>query len=88
MDITVLIENLGPDSLACEHGLSLHIQYRGRSILLDMGSSGAFADNARKLGIDLAGVELAVLSHGHYDHADGMRAFFAAKYSLITGDMV
>lgn len=79
MNITVLIENLGPDSLAREHGLSLHIDYKGHSILLDTGSSGAFADNAKSLGIDLAGVEYAVLSHGHYDHADGLRAFFAAN---------
>jgi len=76
MDITILIENLGPETLACEHGLAVHIRYKGHSILLDAGSSGAFADNARTLGVDLAGVELAVLSHGHYDHADGMRAFF------------
>lgn len=79
MNITVLIENLGPEGLACEHGLSLHIRFRGRSLLLDMGSSGDFAANARALGVDLAGVELAFLSHGHYDHADGMRAFFRAN---------
>ena len=79
MDITVLIENLGPEELACEHGLALHIQFRGHSILLDTGSSGAFAQNAPKLGVDLAGVELGVLSHGHYDHADGLRAFFTAN---------
>lgn len=79
MDITVLIENLGPEGLACEHGLALHINYRGHSLLLDTGSTGAFADNARALDIDLAGVETAVLSHGHYDHADGMRAFFKAN---------
>lgn len=79
MDITVLIENLGPEGLACEHGLALHINYRGHSLLLDTGSTGAFADNARALCIDLAGVETAVLSHGHYDHADGMRAFFKAN---------
>lgn len=79
MDITVLIENLGPEGLACEHGLSLHINYKGHSILLDTGSSGAFTDNAAALGIDLSGVEYAVLSHGHYDHADGLRAFFAAN---------
>ena len=79
MKITVLIENLGPDTLACEHGLSLHIDFNGCSILLDTGSSGAFAANASTLGIDLSGVEYAVLSHGHYDHADGLRAFFAAN---------
>lgn len=77
MEVTILIENLGPESLACEHGLSVHVEYNGHSILLDTGSSGAFADNTKALGIDLAGVELAVLSHGHYDHADGLRAFFA-----------
>ncbi len=79
MKITVLIENLGPEHLACEHGLSLHINYKGHSILLDTGSSGAFADNAKALGIDLSAVEYAVLSHGHYDHADGLRSFFLAN---------
>lgn len=79
MEITVLIENIGPDGLAKEHGLALHIQFRGHSILLDTGSSGAFADNAQTLGIDLSAVDFAVLSHGHYDHADGLRAFFAAN---------
>ena len=79
MEISILIENLGPNTLACEHGLSLHINYKGYSILLDTGSSGAFAENANALGIDLAGVEYAALSHGHYDHADGLRAFFAAN---------
>lgn len=77
MKITVLMENTAPCSLAAEHGLSFHIQYRGHSILLDAGSSGKFADNARALGVDLAKVEWAALSHGHYDHADGFRRFFA-----------
>ena len=79
MELTVLIENLGPEHLAREHGLAVHIRFRGHSILLDTGSSGAFADNATALGVDLSGVEFAVLSHGHYDHADGLRAFFAAN---------
>lgn len=79
MDITVLIENLGPEHLAREHGLAVHIRHRGHSILLDTGSSGAFADNAKALGVDLSSAEFAVLSHGHYDHADGLRAFFSAN---------
>ena len=77
MKITVLIENTAArPALHREHGLSVHILFRGHSILLDAGSSGAFADNAEALGVDLSQVELAVLSHGHYDHADGLRRFF------------
>ncbi len=73
--ITVLMENTAREGLEAEHGLSFFLEYRGRCFLLDAGSSGRFADNAQKLGVDLDGVELAALSHGHYDHADGLRAF-------------
>ena len=79
MVVTVLMENTAPQGLEKEHGLSFHIAWRGRSLLLDAGSSGRFVQNARELGVDPAGVELAVLSHGHYDHADGLRAFFACN---------
>lgn len=75
MKVTVLVENTAPQDsgLIPEHGLSLYIQYREHRILLDAGSSQAFARNAQVLGIDLSQVDLAVLSHGHYDHADGLR---------------
>ena len=34
------------------------------------------AENAKKMGIALEDVECGVLSHAHYDHADGMPTFF------------
>ena len=77
MRVTVLMENTSPAGLLHEHGLSLHLSYRGHSVLLDGASSGRFVQNAAALGVDLTGVELAVLSHGHYDHADGLGAFLA-----------
>ena len=77
MKVTVLVENTAPEhsGLTPEHGLSLYIQYRDHHILLDAGCSRAFAQNAQALGVDLAQADLAVLSHGHYDHADGLRYF-------------
>ena len=78
MKVTVLIENTAPEGsgLAFEPGLSLYIEYNGKKILLDAGISGDFAANAEKLGVDLKAVELGILSHGHFDHSDGLRAFF------------
>ena len=81
MKAVVLVENTAPEgsSLQPEHGLSLYLEYGGRKLLLDAGASGCFADNAQKLGVDLSAVEAAVLSHGHYDHADGLARFFACN---------
>lgn len=79
MRVTALIENEtsdGCDHLRSEHGLSLHIETAESTVLFDTGSSGAFADNAAALDIDLAGVDLAVLSHQHYDHGGGLGRFF------------
>ena len=76
MNIVTLMENTTcRDDLACEHGLSLYIETERHRILFDAGQSGAFADNAEKLGIDLSKVDFAVLSHGHYDHGGGLRRF-------------
>lgn len=76
--ITCLIENTSiSEDLAAEHGLSLYIETCGKKILFDAGRSGAFADNAKKLGIDLSTVDCFVLSHGHYDHGEGIRRFLS-----------
>jgi len=76
MKITTLMENTAcEDCYAAEHGLSIYIETKGRVILFDSGASGAFADNAEKLGIDLHNVEMVVLSHGHYDHGGGLLKF-------------
>jgi len=76
MKITILIENDGPGRYETEHGLAVHIAYNNRNYLLDAGSSDAFIQNARLLGVDLGAVDAAVLSHAHYDHSSGFDGFF------------
>lgn len=76
MKIYTLIENTScVDGFAYEHGLSLYIETEKMRILFDSGQSGAFADNAVKLGIDLGKVDVMILSHGHYDHSGGIGRF-------------
>lgn len=74
--VTVLADNKECEGFGCEHGLSLFIEHGCKKILLDAGRSDLFYENAEKLGIDLSLVDYAVLSHSHYDHADGFEKFF------------
>lgn len=74
LKITTLIEN-EPDAsgeLYYEHGLSLYIEFAGKKILFDTGQTGAFADNAKKLGKSFKDIDFAIVSHGHYDHSGGV----------------
>lgn len=81
MRATVLVDNIANGGLRGEWGLSVYIEYEGQNILLDTGASDLFLKNAPRLDKDIASVDYAVLSHAHYDHADGMRSFFARNAS-------
>lgn len=76
MTVKVLSENTtSSNMLESEHGLSLYIETESHKILFDTGASGLFAKNAEKMGVDLRKVNLAVISHGHYDHGGGLKTF-------------
>lgn len=74
--ICTLMENTACDALlCCEHGLSLYIETGRRKLLFDAGQTADFAENAKRMGVELSRVDTAVLSHGHYDHSGGFAAF-------------
>lgn len=75
--ITALMDDMpGKDPiLRAEHGLSFYIEYEGHGIIFDCGQSGAALENAMALGLSVEKAEAVVISHGHYDHAGGYRAF-------------
>lgn len=92
LKITTLIENMPDDAgeLDCEHGLSLLLEFAGKKILFDTGQTGAFLDNAQKLGKDVNAVDYIVISHGHYDHSGGVMRLMGklgtTDDSLVTGE--
>src|SRR6056297_1319057 len=54
-----------------QHGLSLFVRVE-KDVLFDTGPSGVFRHNASLLGIDPDQADCVVLSHGHWDHTDGI----------------
>lgn len=62
---------------SAHHGLSLVLTAQAagetHTILFDGGSDGyAIERNSKRMGIDFGGIEAIVLSHGHYDHSEGL----------------
>jgi len=62
--------------LVAEHGFSALVTIRrgttSHTVLFDTGvSPDGMATNVERLGLDVASIEVVVLSHGHFDHAGG-----------------
>ncbi len=76
MKWTVLVDNRSCDGLLeTEHGLSVLLETGHHRILLDTGASDMLMRNAERLGKDLSRVDYVFISHGHSDHAGGLKHF-------------
>ena len=76
MRLAVLMENTAAsEAYLCRHGLSFYVETENHKILFDMGPDDGFLENAKKMNLDLSQVDIAFLSHGHYDHGGGLEAF-------------
>jgi 7,8-dihydropterin-6-yl-methyl-4-(beta-D-ribofuranosyl)aminobenzene 5'-phosphate synthase len=85
MKISVLTDNAPGSKTLSEHGLSYLIEHDGQIILFDTGQSDLFMHNARIMGIDLTTVTHIVLSHGHYDHGNGLKSLNNGKLVCHPG---
>jgi len=72
--ITNVYDAFGSESKGLKHdfGFSSVVQYKGKTILFDAGTDArVFESNLKSLKIDLRKIDIAVVSHGHYDHIGG-----------------
>jgi 7,8-dihydropterin-6-yl-methyl-4-(beta-D-ribofuranosyl)aminobenzene 5'-phosphate synthase len=81
MRVSVLTENQPGPFIPAEHGLSYLIEYDGKKILFDTGQSDLFLKNAEKMNVSMADIDNIVLSHGHFDHGNGLN--YLSGSSLI-----
>jgi 7,8-dihydropterin-6-yl-methyl-4-(beta-D-ribofuranosyl)aminobenzene 5'-phosphate synthase len=82
MRVTSLVDNDRVETsgeLTPEFGLSMLVEHGESTVLFDMGSTSAFADNAARLAVDIAAVDAAVVSHQHFDHGGGLAHFLGAN---------
>lgn len=82
MKLTVLNDNLAGKRFYAEHGLSFLIEAE-KKILFDVGYSDVFLKNAGNLHVYVDDVDFVVLSHGHWDHGDGLKFLKNKKLRLI-----
>ena len=99
MKWTVLSDNrTRNDQLQTEHGLSILLETDKHRILLDTGASDVFIRNAERLrvgatagmqmGIDLSTVDYVFISHGHSDHAGGLKHLLEINKKYIRRQSV
>lgn len=72
MVVSVLVDNYPGSRIPAEHGLSYLVESDGKRILFDTGQSDMFLRNAARMNVNINDVDAIVLSHGHYDHGNGL----------------
>ena len=72
MVVSILTDNYPGGYTGAEHGLSYLIEHDGLRLMFDTGQSNLFLLNAAIMGIDVVNIDMIVLSHGHFDHGNGL----------------
>ena len=88
MKIHILTDNHALRNFDAEWGLSMFIEFNGKTILMDFGNSDLYIKNAQKLNLDIFSANHFVLSHGHWDHGNGMVHFPKRKLICHPGSFI
>jgi len=70
MKLTILNDNSAGPKFLATHGLSFYIE-ADINVLFDTGPDSTFLENAKRLKLEFR-PDVIVLSHGHWDHGNGL----------------
>lgn len=82
MRLTVIYENHSGfrKGLLGAHGFSALVEHNDFKVLVDTGTEGSvLLNNMRELGIHPGEVDYIFITHGHYDHTGGLKAFLEER---------
>jgi len=88
MIVSILTDNAPGMHTDAEHGLSYLIEFEGKRLLFDTGQSNLFLKNGASMGIDMKNIDTIILSHGHFDHGDGLLFLHGGKLICHPGCFV
>lgn len=83
MNLKVLIDNKNnlTNDFQIEHGLAIYFEINNLKYLFDTGQSVKFIENAKLLNVDIENIDYVFISHGHFDHINGLK-FFLEKNKI------
>ncbi len=82
MRLAVIFENHAgyKKGLLGYHGFSVLVEHHGRSVLVDTGTDGkVLLCNMKALNVSPEDIDALFITHGHYDHTGGLKAFLEAR---------
>ncbi|PXX96022.1 MBL fold metallo-hydrolase [Marinifilum breve] len=81
MKLKILLDNTAKEGFESVHGFSVLVE-SDKKVLFDSGPNELFVKNAEKLGEDFSDIDTVILSHGHWDHGDGLKYLSSKKLIL------
>ncbi len=88
MKINILTDNHALRNFDAEWGLSMFIEFEDKTILMDYGNTDLFLKNGEKLGLNVLNADYFVLSHGHWDHGNGLKYLPSCKLICHPGSFI
>jgi 7,8-dihydropterin-6-yl-methyl-4-(beta-D-ribofuranosyl)aminobenzene 5'-phosphate synthase len=85
--ISILSDNTAGREYGAEHGFSAFIR-ADKQVLFDTGASDLFIKNASLAAIDVNSADYIALSHGHWDHGNGLAHLSGGKLVCHPGCFV